>query len=773
MPVNVSSNIDTTQPYIPIAAAPEKLAGVSFSVADAAALAALNTQALRDKQVVRVASDNSLHEWDAPNTQFVPLPSGGGGGVTDHGALTGLADDDHSQYHNDTRGDARYYTKAQAAALADTAASDAVADHVNDEHGPLTALVADASGQHAVDGAFANPIFNQHEAGMTMDVVMFEYMAEILRATGGSGVVNSRNYSRGGTEPFHRPHDASYGALNIHDHPNYKWLPGMAEIAAVANGYYVRTRHNDYRLQQQGEYNAGLTSAQQRDARKELTYPTVPASVTAAGSVSAQVDEMREYFYAFYTKNKSHRDYTNAFRWALSYLEVWIEPLTPELTDAFSSPRHALDASTNRQAITNVLRYNYGGHKNQAENTAFLNNIIRFVDADGQPRLGRMQYRILTKDIGPCHDTNDWHPNTIMHQRRDPSLESMLGVNRVSPLKRSVRYRLDSSASQRAFSSPQLIDTWMSTIYTMDGDNAPALVEKYKPGSQDEYILDWADTNGTLMLNARKYNRFFRYSFDASGRSSGMRGFNDPSLWVARCTNDNVIAVGADQDGVPYRFVYAMPLEVVLLTPLMSWNPYSIPSVSLGNGTSDQLLRHQGNSQGGINNSTPKKYTGYNDDSFFHLTPATLFNGGNITEIDAADTDSTVTIHTGFDGTNFTGDTGNVVRNSGVRIFYPEMTAQGVNFSVRGRYPIYPRFAEGSHAFAEARAVQRQLSYQDISSLQHDGNKRLSSFVQDGVTYTITRDSDGNITSITGANQTLTTTTTGAPANRIATIKNN
>jgi len=34
--------------------------------------------------------------------------SGGGGGVTDHGALTGLADDDHSQYHNDARGDARY-----------------------------------------------------------------------------------------------------------------------------------------------------------------------------------------------------------------------------------------------------------------------------------------------------------------------------------------------------------------------------------------------------------------------------------------------------------------------------------------------------------------------------------------------------------------------------------------------------------------------------------------------------------------------------------------
>lgn len=37
------------------------------------------------------------------------VPGGGGeGGVTDHGELTGLADDDHTQYHNNARGDARY-----------------------------------------------------------------------------------------------------------------------------------------------------------------------------------------------------------------------------------------------------------------------------------------------------------------------------------------------------------------------------------------------------------------------------------------------------------------------------------------------------------------------------------------------------------------------------------------------------------------------------------------------------------------------------------------
>jgi hypothetical protein len=31
----------------------------------------------------------------------------------DHGSITGLADDDHTQYHNDARGDARYYQKSE------------------------------------------------------------------------------------------------------------------------------------------------------------------------------------------------------------------------------------------------------------------------------------------------------------------------------------------------------------------------------------------------------------------------------------------------------------------------------------------------------------------------------------------------------------------------------------------------------------------------------------------------------------------------------------
>lgn len=47
------------------------------------------------------------------STGYTNIESGGGGGVTAHSALTGLGNDDHTQYHNDARGDIRYYTKTE------------------------------------------------------------------------------------------------------------------------------------------------------------------------------------------------------------------------------------------------------------------------------------------------------------------------------------------------------------------------------------------------------------------------------------------------------------------------------------------------------------------------------------------------------------------------------------------------------------------------------------------------------------------------------------
>ena len=54
----------------------------------------------------------------------------GGTGTSDHGALTGLSDDDHSQYHTDARGDARYYTQAQVDAAIPSTPAEVDADPV-------------------------------------------------------------------------------------------------------------------------------------------------------------------------------------------------------------------------------------------------------------------------------------------------------------------------------------------------------------------------------------------------------------------------------------------------------------------------------------------------------------------------------------------------------------------------------------------------------------------------------------------------------------------
>lgn len=56
---------------------------------------------------------------DALTARVVALEAGGGGGgVTDHGALTGLADDDHPQYLTDPEGDAQYAPAAHTHAIA-------------------------------------------------------------------------------------------------------------------------------------------------------------------------------------------------------------------------------------------------------------------------------------------------------------------------------------------------------------------------------------------------------------------------------------------------------------------------------------------------------------------------------------------------------------------------------------------------------------------------------------------------------------------------------
>ena len=77
-----------------------------------------------------------------------------GGGVSDHGALTGLGDDDHTQYLTVVRGDARYYTETESDAML-AGKSNTTHDHDTDYDvlGAGAAAIAHADTQDEVHSA--------------------------------------------------------------------------------------------------------------------------------------------------------------------------------------------------------------------------------------------------------------------------------------------------------------------------------------------------------------------------------------------------------------------------------------------------------------------------------------------------------------------------------------------------------------------------------------------------------------------------------------------
>lgn len=97
-----------------------------------------------------------------------------GGGVTDHGALTGLGDDDHTQYHNDARGDARYAPIAKGVTNGDSH-DHAGGDGAQIDHGGLAGLTDDDHGQYHTDArgdARYAPIAAAVPAGGSTDQVL-------------------------------------------------------------------------------------------------------------------------------------------------------------------------------------------------------------------------------------------------------------------------------------------------------------------------------------------------------------------------------------------------------------------------------------------------------------------------------------------------------------------------------------------------------------------------------------------------------------------------
>lgn len=511
----------------------------------------------------------------------------------------------------------------------------------------------------------------------------WEAVAEMVRAQGQSGIVSSRQYERAGTEAFNRTVDGAYSALNIHNHPNYPQMCGIAEISAAINGYYVRTRHNDYRLKRaiSGDYLA----------TEDVPPPAVPSSVSALPAVADQITEMRAYFQALSARSTSPRDYRPHFRWTLSAMEIWPEilPADREFVETFASFRHIEDEQEMRAQLEIILERGATGYKGRFENVSLIPGSVRQVLINGTPQWVLWRYRIICADVGSLAD----YPIDTFLTLRDRPIERWHtgSAFNAQPASRRARYSINRALAEDHFEGsyfgPDLLDTLMGKLPGLSGSGA-SITETYTDDGTDYTITK----HGTATaLNAGYYSRRYSMPSDASGRVNQIRGFNDPTLFMALTNRPEVQPVAHGSRA--YRASYAIPLELILRTPLETWNPYALPKIPdttamTGSGTS-------GN-----------PYAGYRDNSYYYLTPSSFFSGA-ASGADEADTDP---------GVVYVLDAGSVarqVRAAGLYVHLPAIS--GVSEDLRTRYPIYPLYHEGSYAQALVESVSGDLGRANLA----------------------------------------------------------
>eukprot|EP00056_Hartaetosiga_gracilis_P010237 m.150073 g.150073 ORF g.150073 m.150073 type:complete len:1083 (+) comp13278_c0_seq1:52-3300(+) len=553
-----------------------------------------------------------------------------------------------------------------------------------------------------------------------------------VRFEGGSGITHVRGYS-GGSQPYHEATYTNVGFANFHNHADHKHTVGMGEVGAVLNGVEFWTRHNDYSLQQ--------PSATSKDyhATDYIPFPDVPPEVTAKEStcgtppcIDEQAEEMRRWFHAWQDQDPScpscvklddareaegkerfdapdtTREYKDYFQPILCYLEgTWIKP-NEEIDEPFESDRHFIDARTWRELYDKNRFIYQSGRKPLLENLPFLPSAIKETRLnDSEPVFANWEYRIV------CHKLKDDVPLDRFRVASDLATQlkgigkSVFSDDTLSQY-RYARFELNkrnSSYWHEGRASYQYIDDLMKEIPGKDNYQSDLFDDAFAINAT---VYDDVDKR----LNTGFYTRFFSVNKkDAMGRATVRRGFNDPTLWAAMTTQERVAGVSActeelssgdaskattcNEDTVKtQKWSWAIPIEIIYMTPLPKWNPHKIPECDRGYVWCDWTIKDD-TRVGGFTPETA--FNGSATNSFFH-TPAEFFSSSSDSDVDAADT-STGTVGN-------LDHNGNVqrVRSSGHWILFPEI--DGFDYRIRQRYPIMPLHSAGSSTWKELKALQ-------------------------------------------------------------------
>lgn len=520
------------------------------------------------------------------------------------------------------------------------------------------------------------------------------FVEERIRSEGHSGVKQVR-HSREGTRNYYSDTHGNSGRLMaIHEHANNIRTVGLGEFIGVLNGVEFRTRHNDYRL-----YMASKTSKDYH-ATEEIPFPKVPPQVKSKLTVDKQIVEMREWFKAWKSQDYTVRDYRKYFKPVLCYLEGAWTTATEDIDEPFESDRHFIDAKSWFDLQEKVRFTSYTGRKDNLENFSFLPTTIMEIINGTIPVFAQWNYRIL------CHPLSRDIP--LNRFRVVDEFQSRLPSRRKyeeQTSTRAARFQLnpkDSDKWSEGINNPKftLLDEIMSEIPGKDN---------YQGSLTDEAFglpAHTLDPKKTGKLNVAYYHRWFKVlEKDAMGQSIRHRGYSDENLFMAMTTQPKVAGMKLTTckgpkkkpkcTSITQKFSYAIPLEIIYLTPLNRWNPFDLEYKG-SEGTAYGKTVFQFGRSGG---RTPDKaYNGTNSKKYYQ-TPSAFFSGKEVST-DAADTTKN-----SVGVLNRNGDV-KITRASGIRIFLPSINGVGV---LRQRYPIMPVHGEGSSVWKELEATKDLL----------------------------------------------------------------
>lgn len=463
-----------------------------------------------------------------------------------------------------------------------------------------------------------------------------ESEAMYKRAQGQTGILAARNYYTTNNS-FKRRHTNPVSPSHIHSHPDYRGLVGSGEIQFVANGLVGQTRHRDYKLEEsiQGSYLA-TRPIEQRPHSPEFK----------ALSFNDQVIEMKSRFERY-----ENGEFPEGFSFKISILEVWLEEFSPNLTETYASDRHQFETSSLEAAIELLNYHSTSGFKPVFENVTFEPTVVRYVDHKGDAKIGILKNRMVCTDLTSMGDLRE-----NLSVVNDPSA--------VVGRRRTERWKLDD-----CLDGWTIMDEIMSNVPGMDGGGS---VDTENYSYRGELLnIQKHDKSGDL--NSSYYSRKGSRSRGAGGLSSFNRGFSDPMLFVATTNHSQV----SEQSiyGIHKRYSYAIPMELILSTPLDGWNPHEIPfkSVVSGNGTQ----------------ADPRD--GYNYIKNYFINPIDVF-----TDPPGGRNPASTGVNTYYT----TLPDGRVVKVAGSGEWVSLPAINGI--STKRRFPIYVEHQEGSKAHIEA-----------------------------------------------------------------------